>query len=77
MLCPRDRKEANATLFFSNETSLANVIGGMKHRRCSSEDANVAKIDFMCFNPEFFALYSSFFEFILDCLLAAIVYINN
>jgi hypothetical protein len=52
ILCPRDIKEANATLFFSNETSLANVIGGMKHRCCSSEDANVSKINFMYFNPE-------------------------
>jgi hypothetical protein len=27
------------------------VIGGMKHRCCSSEDANVTKINFMQFNP--------------------------
>jgi hypothetical protein len=51
ILCPRDRKEPNTTLFFSHEILLANVIAATKHRCCSSEDADVAKIDFMYFNP--------------------------
>jgi hypothetical protein len=51
ILCPQDRKEANTTLFFSHKILLANVNAAMKHRCCSSEDADVAKIDFMYFNP--------------------------
>jgi hypothetical protein len=51
MLFPRDRKEANWTLFFSQEMLLACAIAAMKHRCCSSADADVAKIDFMRFNP--------------------------
>jgi hypothetical protein len=51
ILCPRDRKEANTTLIFSHEVLLAILIAAMKHRCCTSEDANVAKIDFMYFNP--------------------------
>jgi hypothetical protein len=65
ILCPRDRKEANMTLFFSHEILLANVIAAMKHRCCSSEDADVAKIDLMYFNPDLCCvlcifLYNSF-----------------
>jgi hypothetical protein len=52
-LCPRDRKEAHVTLFFSLEILLANMIAAMKHRCCSSEDADVAKIDCLHFNPGF------------------------
>jgi hypothetical protein len=43
----------NTTLIFSHEILLANVIAATKHRcSCSSEDADVAKIDFMYFNPD-------------------------
>jgi hypothetical protein len=48
----RHRKEANQTLFFFQEMLLAcDVIAAMKDRCCSSADADVAKIDFMHFNP--------------------------
>ena len=39
------------TLFFSHKILLANEIAAMKHWCCYSKDADVAKIDFMYFNP--------------------------
>jgi hypothetical protein len=51
IVCPQDRKEANTTLFLSHEILLAHVIAAKHRCCCSSEDAYVAKIDFMYFNP--------------------------
>jgi hypothetical protein len=45
----QERSEYDTLLFPRN--ILANEIAAMKHRCCSSEDADVAKINFMYFNP--------------------------